>query len=106
MTIIKLPTPVADIYRAVAELKRMYPGLKFTPDGHLVGDLGAAIAAKHFGLTLLPASHPVHDATDADGRFVQVKLTAKKSFGMYAEPDRLIVLRVVSPEQAEVVYDG
>jgi hypothetical protein len=64
------------------------------------------IAAEHFGLTLLASSHPGHDATDADGRLVQVKLTAGNSISMFADCDRLIVLRVVSPEQAEVVYDG
>ena len=31
---IKLPAPVADIYRAVAELEKLYHGHKFTPDGH------------------------------------------------------------------------
>ena len=30
---IKLPAPVAAIYRAVAELEATYPLRKFTPDG-------------------------------------------------------------------------
>jgi hypothetical protein len=106
MTTIKLPTPVADIYRAVSLLEQQYPGRKFTPDGHLVGSIGEVIAAAHFGLTLLPPSHPGHDATDADGRLVQIKLTAGNSISMFADCDRLIVLRVVSPQQAEIVYDG
>jgi hypothetical protein len=103
---IKLPAPAADIYRAVAELERQYPGRKFTPDGHLVGSIGEVIAAEHFGLTLLASSHPGHDATDADGRLVQIKLTAGNSISLFADCDRLIVLRVFSPEQAEIVYDG
>jgi hypothetical protein len=41
---IKLPPPVADIYRAVGELETAYPGRKFTPDGHLVGSIGEVIA--------------------------------------------------------------
>jgi hypothetical protein len=41
---IKLPPPVADIYRAVGELETAYPGCKFTPDGHLVGSIGEVIA--------------------------------------------------------------
>ena len=64
------------------------------------------IAAERFGLTLLPPSRPGHDATDADGRLVQIKLTAGNSISMFADCDRLIVLRVVSPEEADVVYDG
>ncbi len=42
---IKLPEPVADIYRAVVRLEELYPGRKFTPDGHLVGSIGEVIAA-------------------------------------------------------------
>ena len=103
---IKLPAPVADIYHAVAKLERLYPGRKFTPDGHLVGSIGEVIAAEHFDLTLHHMSKPGHDAIDAEGREVQIKLTAGNSVSMFADCDRLIVLRVVSPEQAEVVYDG
>lgn len=42
-TRIKLTAPVADIYRAVAALEQLYPGRKFTPDGHLVGSMGEVI---------------------------------------------------------------
>ncbi len=41
---INLPKLVADIYRAVADLEKLYPGGKFTPDGHLVGSIGEVIA--------------------------------------------------------------
>lgn len=48
-------------------------GRKFTPDGHLVGSIGEAMAAHMFDLRLLPAATPKHDATTADGRtFVQI----------------------------------
>ena len=103
---IKLPAPVADIYRAVAELERLYPGRKFTPDGHLVGSIGEVIAAEHFGLKLHGMSKSGHDAVDPDGNEVQIKLIAGSSVSMFADCERLIVLRVVSPEQAEIVYDG
>ena len=33
-------------------------------------------------------------------------MTAGNSVAMYATCDRLVVLRVVSPEEAEIVYDG
>ena len=72
----------------------------------MVGHIGEVIAAKEFKLDLLPNSHPSHDATDALGRFVQIKLTAGKSIAMYADCDRLIVLRIASPEWAELFYDG
>ena len=102
---VPLPEPVARIYKAAAELEALYPGRKFTPDGHLVGSIGEVIAAEALGLTLYPMSKPGHDAFDANGD-VQIKLTAGKSIAMYACCVRLVVLRVVSPEEAEIVYDG
>jgi hypothetical protein len=102
---IPLPPQVAAIYRAVAELEALYPTRKFTPDGHLVGFIGEVVAAEALGLTLHPTSHPGHDAYDANGD-VQIKMTAGKSVAMYATCARFVVLRIVSPEEAEIVYDG
>ena len=64
---VPLPEPVARIYKAAAELETLYPGRKFTPDGHLVGSIGEVIAAEALGLTLYPMSKPGHDAFDANG---------------------------------------
>ena len=100
------PPSVAQIYRAVEELEQQYPGRKFTPDGHLVGSIGEVIAAQYFGLKLHPASHPAHDAFDDLGGQVQIKMTAGNRVSMYGECERLIVLKVISPELAEVIYDG
>ena len=102
---IRLPEPVASIYKATAALERLYPDRKFTPDGHLVGSIGEAIASDFLGLTLYPMSHPDHDAHDASGD-VQIKMTAGTSVAMYATCRRLVVLHLVSPEEAEIVYDG
>jgi hypothetical protein len=102
---IKLPAPVTAIYKAVEELEALYPGRKFTPDGHLVGSIGEVIAAQEFKLTLYPMSHEGHDAFDAAGP-VQIKMTSGDSVSMYDCCVRLIVLRVVSPEEAEVIYNG
>jgi hypothetical protein len=104
--IIPLPAPVARIYEAVAELEHLYPGRKFTPDGHLVGSIGEVVAAEALGLTLYPASRPCHDAYDSEGRDVQVKLTGGRSVSLYGDCDRLVVLKITSPETAEIVYDG
>ncbi len=104
---IPLPSPVARIYQAVAELEKSYPGRKFTPDGHLVGSIGEVIAAEALGLTLHPASHPGHDAFDGNGD-VQIKMTGQtgRRVALYATCVRLVVLKVVSPHDAEIVYDG
>jgi Family of unknown function (DUF6998) len=54
---------------------------------------------------LYPMSRPGHDAYDENGD-VQIKMTAGRSVAMYATCNRLVVLRVLSPEEAEIVYDG
>ena len=103
---IALPPPVARIYEAVAELEATY-GRKFTPDGHMVGSIGEVIAADAFKLDLYGMSRPGHDARDhLHHRDVQIKLTAGTSISMYSEAEWLLVLRVLSPREAEVVYDG
>jgi uncharacterized protein DUF6998 len=102
---VPLPEPVARIYKAVAELEALYPGRKFTPDGHLVGSIGEVVAAEALGLTLYPMSRPGHDAYDAKGD-VQIKTTAGKSVAMRASCKRLVVLRILPPKEAEIVYDG
>ncbi len=103
---IRLPDAVARIYEAVTMLERQYPGRKFTPDGHLVGSIGEVVAAEALGLTLCGMSEPGYDAVDREGRKVQIKMTAGQSIAMYADCDRLVVLRVVSPQDAEIIYDG
>src|SRR5882672_10846525 len=102
---VPLPEPVARIYNAIAELEALYPGRKFTPDGHLVGSIGEVVAAAALGLTLYPMSRQGHDAYDVN-RDVQIKMTAGNSVAMYATCDRLVVLRIVSPAEAEIMYDG
>ena len=102
---ISLPAPVAKIYEAVEELSALYPGRPFTPDGHLVGSIGEVIAAEALRLNLYPPSQPGHDAYDENGD-VQIKLTAGKAISMYDTCDRLVVMRIVSPHEAEIVYDG
>jgi hypothetical protein len=50
-------------------------------------------------------SHKRYDAFDAAGP-VQIDDLRRESVSMYDCCVRLIVLRVISPEEAEVVYDG
>ena len=102
---VKLPEPVAAIYRAVEVLEALYPGRKFTPDGHLVGSIGEVVAAEALGLTLYPGSHAGHDAYDTNGD-VQIKMTGGSSVALYDCCDRLVVLRILGPAEAEIVYDG
>ena len=52
-----------------------------------------------------PPSHPGHDAFDVNGD-VQIKMTGGDSVSLYATCDRLVVLRIATPEEADIVYDG
>jgi len=103
---IKLPEEVTLLYRIVDSLEKKYPGRPFTPDGHLVGSLGEVIAEESFELLLYPPSYPAHDASTFDGKEVQVKLTGGKSIGMRGEPEYLLVMHIVDPDHAEVIYNG
>jgi hypothetical protein len=62
-----------------------------------VGFIGEVVAAKALGLTLHRASYPGHDAFDKNGD-VQIKMTGGKSVALNATCDRLVILRVISPE--------
>ena len=98
---------LGSLYRIVDRLEALFPGRKFTPDGHLVGSIGEVVAARMFGLELLPASAPDHDAITGDGRKVQIKFTqGTRSVALRAVPDHLLVLRLARDRSLEVVYNG
>ncbi|TIR29965.1 MAG: hypothetical protein E5X35_24545 [Mesorhizobium sp.] len=73
----RLPPVVAELVAARNKLRDHYKsaGLNFTLDGNLVGDIGEAIAAELFGVTLVPGNGTGIDGHAVDGRSVQVKAT-------------------------------
>ena len=99
---------LATLYKVVGRLESLFPGRKFTPDGHLVGSIGEVLAARLFRLKLLPASEPTHDAEAEDGRKVQIKFTQGNSrVALRAEPEHLLVLRLCRDHRSiEIVYNG
>jgi hypothetical protein len=87
---------IADLYKIVEDLSKKYPGRKFTPDGHLMGSIGEAVAKEVYGVKLVSASTKDHDGF-LNGKTVQIKLTAGIKIQTthtsdYA--DKLIVLRL------------
>ncbi|MCW5729987.1 MAG: hypothetical protein KIT20_04460 [Alphaproteobacteria bacterium] len=97
------------LFSVVDELESLFPSRRFTPDGHLVGSLGEAIAAYIYGLELLPASTKTHDARQPGpgGRLVQVKLTTgDKGFSIYDKPEHLIALRLIRRVSIVEVFNG
>jgi hypothetical protein len=77
MTKFVLPPVITELVIARDRVRRHYvvPGLSFTLDGKLVGDIGEAVAAELFGLTLKPGGGTGIDGHASDGRSVQVKAT-------------------------------
>ncbi len=102
----EVPELVRRLYAVVDEFEGLFPGRRFTPDGHLVGSLGAIWAAHLYGLELYQASTAVHDGVSPCGRRVQVKATQSKSVALNCEPDHLIVLALDHDGEPEEIYNG
>jgi len=93
------------IYSAVDELQAMFPGRHFTPDGHMVGSLGEALAAYHYGIELSGASAPCHDGS-CEGRQIQIKTTQGSRIAISTEPEYLLVLRLKRDGEFDEIYNG
>ena len=102
----RIPVLVRRLYEIVSELEGLFPSRRFTPDGHLVGSIGEVLAAAFYGLELLPGSSETHDAKSECGKLVQIKATQRSSVGLSAEPEHLIVLKLLSDGRTEEVYNG
>ena len=101
----RFPELIADLYKVVAALEAMFPGRHFTPDGHLVGSIGEALASYHYGVELLSASAQGHDGR-ANGRLVQVKATQGTRIALSSQPDHLLVLRLNKDGTFAEEYNG
>jgi hypothetical protein len=101
----KIPQLIKRLYEIVAELESLFPGRKFTPDGHLVGSLGEVIAAHDYDLTLLEPSAKTHDARKGSKQ-IQIKATQGKAVAMYGEPEHLLVLKLLKDGTAVEIYNG
>ena len=95
-----------DLYNAADGLEQIFPGRKFTLDGHLVGSIGEVAAAFMFDLDLNPASTLGSDAKSCDGREVEIKLTQGRGVAIRHEPEHLIVLHRPQGGPIRVVFNG
>jgi len=93
------------IYSAVAGLEQMFPGRHFTPDGHMVGSIGEALASYHYGIELYKPGHPVFDGKK-DGKEIQIKATQKHSVAVKPGGGTLLVLRLEQDGAFEEIYNG
>ncbi len=99
------PSLMARLYSVVAELEAMFPGRHFTPDGHMIGSLGEALAAHYYGLRLLPASTHGFDAVK-DGHKIEVKATQGSRVALRCRPEYLLVLKLKSNGDFTEIYNG
>ena len=98
---------IQEIYAITNRLAEMFPGRKFTPDGHLVGSIGEVLAAARYQLSLMDSMvEKGHDAVSQDGRMVQIKATQGTSVGLREEPEQLIVLHISTSGQVTEIYNG
>ena len=101
-----LSEKIKELYRITNELENMYPGRKFTPDGHLVGSIGEVLVAEHYGLTLLPTGAETHDAVTKDGKLVQIKATQTNKISISSKPEHLIVIKLNQDGCWQEIYNG
>jgi len=97
---------VKALYDISRELEKLFPGRHFTPDGHMIGSIGEALASICYGLELFEASKETHDAKAPDGRLVQIKATQIDRVAISSEPDWLLVLKIHKDGTFSEKYNG
>lgn len=94
------------LYSISRELEELFPGRHYTPDGHMIGSIGEALAACCYELELFKSSEKTHDARAADGRLVQIKATQINYIAISSEPEWLLVLKIHSDGTFSEGYNG
>lgn len=102
----RFPKVISALYALVDELESMFPGRKFTPDGHMVGSIGEAAAAFYYGLDLMNMSNEGYDALAPDGRKVEIKATQGNSVAFRSSPENVLVIRLFRDGSFEEIYNG
>lgn len=102
-----LTQKIRDLYAITEELEDMFPGSKFTPDGHMVVSIGEVLVADKYGLDLLDSSEKTHNARTKDGKIlVQIKTTQTSRIAISSKPQHLIVIRIFDTGEWEEIYNG
>lgn len=109
----ELPEQIRPLVEARNQLKKRFESanLHFTFDGNLVGDLGEAVAAEMFGLTLTGRSNEGIDGYAPDGRSVQVKASGTSRGAAFrpvdTRADHLLVFHFDYDEcSGAIIYNG
>lgn len=105
MDSVRFPEIIKEIYSLVAELEGMFDGRHFTPDGHMVGSIGEALAAHYYGLQLCRASTKGHDAVK-DGKQIEIKATQGSSAAFRSSPEHALVLKINKDGSFAEIYNS
>ena len=97
---------VQQLYDIVDELEEMFPGRRFTPDGHMVGSMGECFVADAYGLVLQQASNKGFDAVTDSGIEVEIKTTQTDRYSFRHPPEHSIVVKLRRDGSFEEVYNG
>jgi hypothetical protein len=101
----EFPRLIQELYAIVGKLEAMFLGRHFTPDGHLVGSIGEALASHYYGVALCTASTQGYDGL-LHGRQIEVKATQGKSVALYSCPEHLLVFKLLPDGTFEEHYNG
>ena len=101
----EFPALIRELYGVVRRLENMFPGRHFTPDGHLVGSIGEALASHYYGVELAPASTQGYDGT-RDGKRIEVKATQGSAVALSSGPEHLLVIKLLPDGSFEEHYNG
>jgi hypothetical protein len=102
----KLQLLIKQLYATVSELEALFPGRRFTPDGHMVGSLGECLVADAYGLELKTASNKGYDAVTKSGLQVEIKVTQSSVVAFRSQPQHTIVIKLQPDGSFDEVYNG
>jgi hypothetical protein len=101
----RFPDILMKLYKSVDELEKLFPGRPFTPDGHMIGSIGEALAQYYYGVKLNRPSTQGEDGHAECGP-VEIKTTQRESVAFRCEPKTLLVLKLYSNGDFEEIYNG
>lgn len=105
MNEIEFPVLIQELYSVVRRLEEMFPKRHFTPDGHLVGSLGEAVASHCYSVQLCEASTKGYDGTVGTLQ-VEVKTTQGDEVPLSSCPAHLLVFKLYKDGRFEEHYNG
>jgi hypothetical protein len=101
----RFPYILKRLYKIVEELEELFPGRPFTPDGHMIGSIGEALAQYYYGVVLKRPATQGEDGQAECGP-VEVKTTQRESVAFRSEPKTLLVFKLYSNGVFEEIYNG